>query len=290
MSQQQDDAEFTALQTEIKQAYHQQSMEQPSAELDEAILAKARAARHVVAKQSGVTKSLWQRNAWLFSTAASVMLVAGLFILSPSLQQQVGINLEQGLPEQQMDAQQFDVENVMSKSSSETIRNAAVEQSIVVEGMSMHAASPKLEQASPASVSDEALIDNTLTGKMQMQEASQQALVESQNQAKAAKQVTAAEATAAEAAQLKAAALPIRQQEKEFKLMKQQLESNPKGHIELDTAEVAFARLQALMADNKIKQAEGYMITMEQRFPELLSPVHPLYEQYQKIKVQLTSQ
>lgn len=285
MSQQQDDAEFTALQTEIKQAYHQQSMEQPSAELDEAILAKARAGRHVVAKQNGVTKSLWQRNAWLFSTAASVMLVAGLFILNPSLQQQVGINLEQGLPEQQMDAQQFDVENVMSKSSSETIRNAAVEQSIVVEGMSMHAASPKLEQASPASVSDEALIDNTLTGKMQMQEASQQALVESQNQAKAAKQ-----ATAAEAAQLKAAALPIRQQEKEFKLMKQQLESNPKGHIELDTAEVAFARLQALMADNKIKQAEGYMITMEQRFPELLSPVHPLYEQYQKIKVQLTSQ
>ncbi|GGP40794.1 hypothetical protein GCM10009347_05550 [Shewanella algicola] len=285
MSQQQDDAEFTALQTEIKQAYHQQSMEQPSAELDEAILAKARAARHVVAKQSGVTKSLWQRNAWLFSTAASVILVAGLFILNPSLQQQVGINLEQGLPEQQMDAQQFDVENVMSKSSSETIRNAAVEQSIVVEGMSMRTASPKLEQASPASVSDEALIDNTLTGKMQMQEASQQALVESQKQAKAAKQ-----ATAAEAAQLKAAALPIRQQEKEFKLMKQQLESNPKGHIELDTAEVAFARLQALMADNKIKQAEGYMITMEQRFPELLSPVHPLYEQYQKIKAQLTSQ
>ncbi|WP_282110921.1 hypothetical protein [Shewanella algicola] len=285
MSQQQDDAEFTALQTEIKQAYHQQSMEQPSAELDEAILAKARAARHVVAKQSGVTKSLWQRNAWLFSTAASVILVAGLFILNPSLQQQVGINLEQGLPEQQMDAQQFDVENVMSKSSSETIRNAAVEQSIVVEGMSMRAASPKLEQASPASVSDEALIDNTLTGKMQMQEASQQALVESQKQAKAAKQ-----ATAAEAAQLKAAALPIRQQEKEFKLMKQQLESNPKGHIELDTAEVAFARLQALMADNNIKQAEDYMITMEQRFPELLSPVHPLYEQYQKIKAQLTSQ
>ncbi|GGP43263.1 hypothetical protein [Shewanella saliphila] len=285
MSQQQDDAEFTALQTEIKQAYHQQSMEQPSAELDEAILAKARAGRHVVAKQNGVTKSLWQRNAWLFSTAASVMLVAGLFILSPSLQQQVGINLEQGLPEQHMDAQQFDVENVMSKSSSETIRNAAAEQSIVIEGLSKRAASPKLEQASPASISDEALIDNTLTGKMQMQEASQQALVESQNQAKAAKQ-----ATAAEAAQLKAAALPIRQQEKEFKLMKQQLESNPKGHIELDTAEVAFARLQALMADNNIKQAEDYMITMEQRFPELLSPSHPLYEQYQKIKVQLTSQ
>lgn len=284
MSQQQDDAAFTALQTEIKQAYHQQSLEQPSAELDEAILAKARAGRHVVAKQNGATKSLWQRNAWLFSTAASVILVAGLFILNPSLQQQVGINPEQGLPEPQMDAQPFDVENVMSKSSSETIHNAAVEQSIVIEGLSKRAASPKLEQVSPTSVSDESPSGNTLADKTQVQDASPQVIEESQQQVRAAKKVADTEA-----AQRKAA-LPIRQQEKELKLMKQQLESHPKGTIELDTAEVAFARLQALMADNKIKQAEGYMITMEQRFPELLSPAHPLYEQYQKIKVQLTSQ
>ncbi|MCT8987318.1 hypothetical protein [Shewanella phaeophyticola] len=284
MSQQQDDAAFTALQTEIKQAYHQQSLEQPSAELDEAILAKARAGRHVVAKQNGATKSLWQRNAWLFSTAASVILVAGLFILNPSLQQQVGINPEQGLPEPQMDVQPFDVENVMSKSSSETIYNAAVEQSIVIEGLSKRAASPKLEQVSPTSVSDESPSGNTLADKTQVQDASPQVIEESQQQVRAAKKVADTEA-----AQRKAA-LPIRQQEKELKLMKQQLESHPKGTIELDTAEVAFARLQALMADNKIKQAEGYMITMEQRFPELLSPAHPLYEQYQKIKVQLTSQ
>lgn len=283
MSQQQDDAAFTALQTEIKQAYHQQSLEQPSAELDEAILAKARAGRHVVAKQNGATKSLWQRNAWLFSTAASVILVAGLFILNPSLQQ-VGINPEQGLPEPQMDVQPFDVENVMSKSSSETIHNAAVEQSIVIEGLSKRAASPKLEQVSPTSVSDESPSGNTLADKTQVQDASPQVIEESQQQVRAAKKVADTEA-----AQRKAA-LPIRQQEKELKLMKQQLESHPKGTIELDTAEVAFARLQALMADNKIKQAEGYMITMEQRFPELLSPAHPLYEQYQKIKVQLTSQ
>ncbi|MCU7369424.1 hypothetical protein PEC18_00600 [Paucibacter sp. O1-1] len=172
MSQQQDDAAFTALQTEIKQAYHQQSLEQPSAELDEAILAKARAGRHVVAKQNGATKSLWQRNAWLFSTAASVILVAGLFILNPSLQQQVGINPEQGLPEPQMDVQPFDVENVMSKSSSETIYNAAVEQSIVIEGLSKRAASPKLEQVSPTSVSDESPSGNTLADKTQVQDAS----------------------------------------------------------------------------------------------------------------------
>ncbi|MCU7369423.1 hypothetical protein PEC18_00595 [Paucibacter sp. O1-1] len=65
---------------------------------------------------------------------------------------------------------------------------------------------------------------------------------ESQQQVRAAKKVADTEA-----AQRKAA-LPIRQQEKELKLMKQQLESHPKGTIELDTAEVAFARLQALMA------------------------------------------
>jgi hypothetical protein len=285
MSEQQDDAAFTALHTEIKQVYHQQSLEQPSAELDEAILAKARAARHVVAKQSDVTPSLWRRNAGLFSTAASVIIVVGLFILSPSLQQQVGINLEKGLPKQQMDVQPFDVDNVMSKSSSETIRNAAVEQSIAIEGLSKGGVTPTHKNVNPASAEEAVSSDNVLADKMQTREVSQQALAESQQQAQAAKKVADAEAT-----QRKAAALPIRQQEKELKLMKQQLESNPKGHIELDTAEVAFARLQALMADNKLKQAEGYMITMEQRFPELLSPTHPLYEQYQKIKVQLTSQ
>jgi len=269
MSQQQDDAAFTALQTEIKDVYHQQPLEQPSAELDEAILAKARSGANVTKATSSVKKSIWQRNAWVFSSAASVLLVAGLFILNPSLQQQVGINPELGLPSPQQDTQQLDAEIVIIQSSSQVTSDAATEQSIAVESMSMRTASPKLEPASSSSASDEALIGNTLA--------------ESQNLVEEAKKT-------AEVAQRKARALPIRQQEKELQQMKQKGENEFKGDIKLDTVEVAFARLQALMADNKIKQAEGYMITMEQRFPELLSPAHPLYEQYQKIKVQLTSQ
>ncbi|WP_445773961.1 hypothetical protein [Shewanella sp.] len=283
MSQSQDhDAEFAALHTEIKPLYHQQSLEQPAAELDEAILAKARTAHHVVAKQRGAHLSLWRRNAWLFSTAASVMLVAGLFILSPSLQQQVGLNLEQGLPVPVGGTEQIDDQQAMSQSSADISLNAASEQAIAVEGMSMRAAPER--QENPVSASHhEAVIDHTPADKMPMRDALTQA--ESVRQAQAAKQ-----AADADAAQQKAAALPVRQQDKELKHMKQQFERNPKGDIELDTAELALARLQALLADNKLKQAEGYMITMEQRFPELLSPAHPLYKQYQKIKAQLTSQ
>ncbi|UAL44839.1 hypothetical protein K8B83_08545 [Shewanella inventionis] len=285
MAQQQDDAAFTALQTEIKQTYHQQTLEQPSAELDEAILAKAKSARHAVAKNNKGEPAMWRRNAWLFSTAASVVLVAGLFILSPSLQQQAGINLEKGLPKQQMDVQSLDSETVMPLSTSDMSADVAEAQLNETQGMSISADSLKPEQAMAAPASVEVLTDSSFSDKIPIQNRSQQALAESQQQAQATKKVADAEA-----AQRKAAALPIRQQEKELKLMKQQLENPSKGTIELDTAEAAFARLQALMADNKIKQAEGYMITMEQRFPELLSPAHPLYEQYQKIKVQLTSQ
>jgi len=71
--------------------------------------------------------------------------------------------------------------------------------------------------------------------------------------------------------------------------MKQQDESSLKGDIHLDTPDVALARLSVLMADNKLIQAERYMLTIDQRFPELSDPSHPLYEQYHKIKLQLTS-
>jgi hypothetical protein len=194
----------------------------------------------------------------------------------------VGLNLEQGLPVPVVGTEQIDDQQAMSQSSADISLNAASEQAIAVEGMSMRAAPER--QENPVSASHhEAVIDHTTADKMPMRDALTQA--ESVRQAQAAKQVADADA-----AQQKAAALPVRQQDKELKHMKQQLERNPKGDIELDTAELALARLQALLADNKLKQAEGYMITMEQRFPELLSPGHPLYKQYQKIKAQLTSQ
>ena len=91
------------------------------------------------------------------------------------------------------------------------------------------------------------------------------------------------------ATQKKAIELPSHRNDKEIQLLKQQSENSAKGIIQLDTADVALARLKALMADNKTIEAERYMITMDQRFPELSNKAHPLYEQYQKIKVQLTS-
>ncbi|QDE32092.1 hypothetical protein [Shewanella polaris] len=284
MSKQTDhEPEFTVLQTEINKAYHQQTLEQPSDELDEAILAKARSSANVSAKGEKIKKSLWQRNAWLFSSAASVLLVAGLFMLSPSLQQQIGVDLEQGLPTQPALSKQAVPQQVESLSVV-----AAAEKAIAVEGLSMkakHAATNSESSINDSENSDP--ITEILTIKSSerptlMSASPAQVVTDSAKQAEAAK-------TNDVAMQKKTIEFQSQRNDKEIQLLKQQNENASKGIIQLDTPDVALARLQALMAANKLIQAERYMITMDQRFPELSNPSHPLYEQYHKIKIQLTS-
>jgi len=259
MSQQQDhDAEFTALLTEIKDAYHQQPLEQPSAELDEAILAKARAGAHVSAQSKKSTKSLWQRNAWAFSSAASVLLVAGLFMLNPSIQQQVGIDLEPS----------SSVQPALLQQTKRLSADAATEKSIVVEGLSSSAERGENQPLSRGAANIES------ASAAPAQSDTKQAVVPKDNEAQSPKNALGLQSLA---------------NNNEVQLMKQQDESSLKGDIHLDTPDVALARLSVLMADNKLIQAERYMLTIDQRFPELSDPSHPLYEQYHKIKLQLTS-
>jgi hypothetical protein len=276
MSKQLDhDAEFTALQTEITKAYHQKPLEQPSAELDEAILAKARSGAHVSAKGKALKKPRWQRNAWVFSSAASVLLVAGLFMLNPSLRQLVGIDLEQGLPAQQSSFKQAKSTSDVPKLTESPAEDAAAE-SIAVQGLSMSSAPMNHERVNREAISEAS--DNNGTGESQMADKSSAVMSAAPTPAKVN-----------EEAQKKALELQSPSHAKEGQQVKQSFNGSLKGDIELDTADVALARLQALMADNKLIQAERYMITIDQRFPELSDPSHPLYEQYHKIVLQLTS-
>ncbi|MBB1437830.1 hypothetical protein H5202_03885 [Shewanella sp. SG41-4] len=283
MSQQQEhDAEFTALQTEIKDAYHQQSLEQPSAELDKAILAKARSGATVSTKASSPPKSMWQRNVWAFSSAASVLLVAGLFILNPSLQKHLGTDSEQSVPAQQSSFKQVDpklnqstlVDSMEALSPAE---DATAAESIAVQGLSMSSAQMNSERVHRDAISEAS--DNNGSVESPMADTSSAVM----SAAPAPAKVNAE-------AQKKALELQSRSHDKEVQQVKQSFNGSLKGDIELDTADVALARLKVLMADNKLIQAERYMITIDQRFPELSDPSHPLYEQYHKIVLQLTSQ
>jgi hypothetical protein len=282
MSQQQDhDAEFTALQTEIKDAYHQQPLEQPSAKLDEAILTKARSEANVN-KVSSTKKSIWQRNAWVYSSAASVLLVAGLFILNPSLQKNLGTDSEQSVPAQQPSFKQAKSTSDVPKLTESPVEDAAAAESIAVQGLSMKSA-PVNNQSRNRDVVSEASDNNrsNSNGSIESQMADTSSAVMS---------AAPAPAKVNTEAQKKALELQSRSNAKEVQQVKQSFNGSLKGDIELDTADVALARLKVLMADNKLIQAERYMITIDQRFPELSDPSHPLYEQYHKIVLQLTSQ
>mgnify|MGYP003632618789 CR=1 FL=1 len=273
MSQQQDhDAEFTALQTEIKDAYHQQPLEQPSAELDEAILAKARSGVNVT-KVSSTKKSIWQRNAWVYSSAASVLLVAGLFILNPSLQKHLGTDSEQSVPAQQSSFKQVKSTSDVPKVTESPVEDATAAESIAVQGLSMSSAPINNERVNRDVVSEAS--DNNRSDS--------NGTIESQMADKSSAVMSAAPAPAKVNAEAQKKVLELQQ-------VKQSFNGSLKGDIELDTADVALARLKVLMADNKLIQAERYMITIDQRFPELSDPSHPLYEQYHKIVLQLTSQ
>ncbi|MGX9461996.1 hypothetical protein ACWXWU_12265 [Shewanella sp. A14] len=242
------DPEFTALQKEMNNVYHQQNLEQPSVELDEAILAKARSGAHVSAPSRAPKKSLWQRNAWLFSSAASVLLVAGLFMLNPNLQQQIGIELEQRLLVEEIETPSID---------------ASVAKAIAIEGLSMSTTSAK-----------EIPVKRELTNvsaKLKSAEA-QPALMSAAPQQKT------------DATQTNALQLQLNRQ------VREEPKTEQHANIQLDTANLALAYLQTLVDDNKLIEAERYRITVEQRFPELSNASNPLYEQYQKIKVKLTSQ
>ncbi|WP_028774372.1 hypothetical protein [Shewanella waksmanii] len=74
------------IDNELVQLYRRQATEQPSPELDAAILAKAAQRSAPVAEDPQKVvrppASFWQRHRWPVSSAASVMLIAGLLLIN----------------------------------------------------------------------------------------------------------------------------------------------------------------------------------------------------------------
>ena len=89
------DEAFLALRDEISTLYDHGVKEEPSAQLDEAVLAMAqaelqRAKTENIQAKAGSTTVVelkgWQQYRWQLSTAASVVIVAGLFMMMPMQQ------------------------------------------------------------------------------------------------------------------------------------------------------------------------------------------------------------
>ena len=257
------DDTFLALQDEIASLYHHGVKEQPSAQLDEAVIAMAQAElqrakmEHTLADTDNnkvVELKTWQRYRWQLSTAASVVIVAGLFMMMPMQQNsdpaQMGIPDEEHAPMSLMQAPlpdasddeviQADVQHGAAKAINQSeIQGAAMSAQSVQSNAAL-----EVEQQKPSS-------DNAKSTSL--------------------------------LSDLKPSSRDNMTFESEQQFSKQA------ELITLDTAEKAMETLKQLVATQQWPQAERYLLTIEQRFPELNSPKHPLHNNYQSIKQQLTA-
>ena len=260
------DETFLALQDEISTLYHQGIKEEPSAQLDETVLAMAQAelqrvkTNNILADANGntvVKLKGWQQYRWQLSTAASVMIVAGLFMMMPMQQHsdpaQMAVPDETPAPMSMMHeplpaASDATADEMMQVDSN--ARAAKAVNSSQIQGAAMSA--PSIQSDAPPEVEPQ---------KPQAENAQSTSLL----------------------SELKPSSRDNMTLESKQQLSKQA------ELITLDTAEKAMATLNQLVASQQWPQAERYLLTMEQRFPELNSPKHPLHSDYQSIKQQLTA-
>lgn len=272
---QQHDETFLALQDEITKLYHQGPKSQPSAQLDEAILAQAQA--ELSLSQSAVLDPAaqsqedtnvvsikgWRQYRWQLSSAASVVLVAGLFMMMPM--------------EQHVNLSEFE---------SLSLDTPAENQASDVSPMATLKSAPMSASNSPSLAQEQGITDtNNAEGMVNAKDTSQTR--SSQHAEPASETAKMAEQIEQGSQQKALSALKPSARSKLEQVAKDQY-SKDTDIISLDTADKAMVRLTELVKLKQLPQAERYMLTMEQRFPELNNPTHPLHDDYNKIKQQLT--
>ncbi|GAA0785563.1 MULTISPECIES: hypothetical protein [Pseudomonadati] len=260
------DDTFLALQDEIASLYHHGVKEQPSAQLDEAVLAMAQAElqRGKMENTQADTDSnkvvelkTWQRYRWQLSTAASVVIVAGLFMMMPM--QQNSDPAQMGIP---------DAEHApMSLMQAPLPAASEVSDDDVIQADVQHGAAKAINQSEIQGVA------------MSVQSVQSNAALEVEQQKPSSDN--------AKSTSLLSDLKPSSRDNMAFE--SEQHFSKQVELITLDTAEKAMETLKQLVATQQWPQAERYLLTMEQRFPELNSPKHPLHIDYQSIKQQLTA-
>ena len=260
------DEAFLALQDEISTLYHLGVKEEPSAQLDEAVLAMAqaelqRAKTENTQAKAGSTTVVelkgWQQYRWQLSTAASVVIVAGLFMMMPMQQHsdpaQMAVPDEPHTPMSLMQAP-------LPPTS-----NASADDIIQADSNLRAAKAVNPSEVQPAVMSAQSSQNNT-------QLAAEQQKQQSDNSASKS---------------LMSDLKPSSRDSMTFE--SKQSFSKQAELITLDTAEKAMETLNQLVASQQWPQAERYLLSMEQRFPELNDPKHPLNSDYQLIKQQLTA-
>jgi hypothetical protein len=299
---QQHDETFLALQDEIAKLYHQGPKPQPSAQLDEAILAQAQtelslsqsAALTLAVQNQDKTNVVsikgWRQYRWQLSSAASVVLVAGLFMMMPMKQHYNSLELNpSGLNSSDFEALSLDMP-VADNQANDITASAALKSAPMSSPNSTSpntsaapmSTAPQLSSfAQEQNIVDTHSADDRFSSKGSSQTSLSQQAEQANETAKVVEQVERSRQQ-----KMMSELKPSEHSELTQVANNQYLKDS--GMITLDTADKAMLRLTELVKLKKLSQAERYMLTMEQRFPELNNLNHPLHEDYNKIKQQLT--
>ncbi|MCC4833205.1 hypothetical protein LMH66_11245 [Shewanella sp. 10N.7] len=275
------DEEFIALQQEISALYKQQALERPSAAIDAAILLQAKATQasslknnvNTAEKSNLVQLSFWKKHRLPISSAASVMLIASVMLLNPELKQHAVSELDDSVPVMSDVADPVQMAAPVQTAEPATVKAPVMDATGVTSSEAAYMNESKNTPMPQARVQgfDAQIPQTNKTG------------VRGQMKMESAEGVSVGEALTS------SSSTEPRLERTDIERNRTELDRTaPRMHV--DSAEKAVMQLSELVESEDYVQAERYMLTIEQRFPNIVNPQHPQYDAFKKLKQQLTSQ
>ncbi|PMG79666.1 hypothetical protein BCU84_05015 [Shewanella sp. 10N.286.51.B7] len=275
------DEEFIALQQEISALYKQQALERPSAAIDAAILLQAKATQasslknnvKTAEKSNLVQLSFWKKHRLPISSAASVMLIASVMLLNPEFKQHAVSELDGSVPVMSDVAAPVQMAAPVQTAEPATVKAPVMDATGVTSSEAAYMSESKNTPMPQARVQGfDAQIPQT-----------NKAGVRGQMKMESAEGVSVGEALTS------SSSTEPRLERTDIERNRTELDRTaPRMHV--DSAEKAVMQLSELVESEDYVQAERYMLTIEQRFPNIVNPQHPQYDAFKKLKQQLTSQ
>ncbi|WP_153913352.1 hypothetical protein [Shewanella sp. TC10] len=282
------DEAFAALQEDISALYKQQDLERPSAAIDAAILLQAKAVQPAVksasiqsneakatsiqsnaakATRTNVVKvSFWKKHRLPLSSAASVMLIASVMLLNPEFNQHAVTELDDSIP-------------VVTDTPAPAMMRSAVpdpqqtelsQSQSSVNRDSVNSGSVNRDSAESSSVLNNTAINDAQIPQQQTDNQLSTSTLQNstlQNDTRHSIEMQVLEEFSAK-----------------------ELQSMTAPTMQHDSLEKAMIKLTELVNTQDYAQAERYMLTIEQRFPDIVKPEHPQFKQFTELKQQLTLQ
>ncbi|WP_285163134.1 hypothetical protein [Shewanella goraebulensis] len=290
------DEAFNALQQDIKALYQQQDLERPSAAIDAAILLQAKAVKGAGGDKTEqlhtnvVPISFWKKHRLPLSSAASVMLIASVMLLNPDFSQHAKTELDDSMPVMADTAVPTPTPAMMrsgplsnEQPSTQSSAQLDIQPSIQSSNQSTNEASNSVDV-----IKQEQTLTNSTQPKSAQQLASQ---AQTKDQTQANVQAFDMQIPNDNAINNERAGIEMNQAEmqviEEFASKEQQSLAAPV--MQHDSATKAIGRLNELVKNKDYVEAERYMLTIEQRFPDIVNPTHPQHEQYTELKQLLTA-